>query len=230
VSLRADVVAAARQMHRLGLVAATHGNVSAREGDLVHITPTALPYEGMSEADLVTLSLTGQVVDGEREPSSERRVHLAVYAARPDVAAIVHTHSVYATAGAFGESSSTRARRSSRRPREDPCVRRPRLPRARAPSRGPRSRRSPTAAPRSSPVTASWGWAPRPRGRLPSAPSSSARPSSRGSFQEPRGASGGWGGPRPARAIAATGCARPRWRGPRGARWGRRPRAGRSLR
>ncbi len=101
MSLRADVVAAARQMHRLGLVAATHGNVSAREGDLVHITPTALPYEGMSEADLVTLSLTGQVVDGEREPSSERRVHLAVYAARPDVAAIVHTHSVYATAWSF---------------------------------------------------------------------------------------------------------------------------------
>ena len=108
MSLRAEVVAAARDMHRLGLVAASHGNVSAREADAVHITPTALPYEGMSDEDLVTLSLAGEVVAGHREPSSERRVHLAVYAARPDVSAIVHTHSVYATAWSFrGEPLDT---------------------------------------------------------------------------------------------------------------------------
>jgi L-fuculose-phosphate aldolase len=108
VSLRVEVVAAAREMHRLGLVAATHGNVSAREGDAVHITPSALPYEAMSEDDVVTLSLAGEVVAGGREPSTERRVHLAVYAARPDVAAIVHTHSVHATAWSFrGEPLDT---------------------------------------------------------------------------------------------------------------------------
>ena len=108
MSLRADVVAAAREMHRLGLVVATSGNVSARDGEMVHITPTARDYEGMSEEDLVTLSLAGEILAGEREPSSERRVHLAVYAARPEVAAVVHTHSVHATAWSFtGEALDT---------------------------------------------------------------------------------------------------------------------------
>jgi ribulose-5-phosphate 4-epimerase/fuculose-1-phosphate aldolase len=101
VSLRAEVVAAAKEMHTRGLVAGTTGNVSAREGDLIHITPTAFPYPEMTEDDVVTLDADGAVVAGEREPSTERRVHLAVYAARPDVAAIVHTHSGYATAWTF---------------------------------------------------------------------------------------------------------------------------------
>jgi hypothetical protein len=91
-------------MHRRGLVSGTAGNVSAREGELVHITPSALPYPELTEDDLVTLDAAGAVVAGGREPSSERRVHLAVYAARPDVGAVVHTHSGYATAwSALGE-------------------------------------------------------------------------------------------------------------------------------
>ena len=94
---RADVVPAARAMASAGLVKGSEGNVSVREGDLVHITPAGLPYDEMEENDLVTLSLDGQVVAGEREPSSERAVHLAIYAARPDVVAIVHTHSPAAT-------------------------------------------------------------------------------------------------------------------------------------
>jgi L-fuculose-phosphate aldolase len=108
VSPRAEIVAVAREMLRLGLVAGTSGNVSAREGELIHITPSALPYDEMTEVDLVTLNPEGDVVEGEREPSSERRVHLAVYAARPEVAAIVHTHSVHATAWSFlGEPLDT---------------------------------------------------------------------------------------------------------------------------
>jgi L-fuculose-phosphate aldolase len=103
VSLRAEVVATGREMLRLGLVAGTSGNVSAREGSLIHITPSGLAYDEMDEDDLVTLSAEGEVVEGRREPSGERRVHLAVYAARPEVAAIVHTHSVHATAWSFLE-------------------------------------------------------------------------------------------------------------------------------
>ena len=101
MSLRAEVLAAAREMSRLGLVAGSSGNVSAREGGLVHITPSGLSYREMSEGDLVTLDLEGSVVAGEREPSSERRVHLAVYAQRADAAALVHTHSVHAMAWSF---------------------------------------------------------------------------------------------------------------------------------
>jgi ribulose-5-phosphate 4-epimerase/fuculose-1-phosphate aldolase len=101
VSPRAEVVAAAREMHRVGLVAGTVGNVSVREGDVVHITPSDFPYLEMTEDDLVTLDSDGTVVAGQREPSTERRVHLALYSARPDARAIVHTHSGYATAWAF---------------------------------------------------------------------------------------------------------------------------------
>ena len=98
LSLAAEIVATGQAMLRLGLVAGTSGNVSAREGELVRITPSALPYPEMTVDDLVTLGLDGTIVAGHREPSSERRVHLAVYAARPDARALVHSHSVHATA------------------------------------------------------------------------------------------------------------------------------------
>lgn len=108
MSLRAEIVATAREMHRLGLVAGSAGNVSAREGDRVYITPAGLAYDATTEGDVVTLDLEGAVVAGQREPSSERRVHLAVYAARPDAGALVHTHSTHATAWSFlGEPLDT---------------------------------------------------------------------------------------------------------------------------
>jgi L-fuculose-phosphate aldolase len=99
--VRTAVVEAAREMLRLGLVSGTSGNVSARDGDKVIITPARLAYEAMTEDDLVVLSPAGETIEGERDPSSERRVHVAIYAARPDVGAIVHTHSVHATAWSF---------------------------------------------------------------------------------------------------------------------------------
>jgi L-fuculose-phosphate aldolase len=101
VSLRADVLATAREMHRLGLVVGTAGNVSARGDEFIYITPKALPYDEMTEGDVVKLSLGGEMAGGGREPSSERLVHLAIYAARPEVMAVVHTHSVHATAWSF---------------------------------------------------------------------------------------------------------------------------------
>jgi L-fuculose-phosphate aldolase len=91
-------VASAQGLLRLGLVSGTEGNVSAREGQRVLITPSGLPYPAMTVDDLVALGLDGEVVAGQREPSSERRVHLAVYAARPDARALVHSHSAHATA------------------------------------------------------------------------------------------------------------------------------------
>lgn len=98
MSLRAEVVAAGRELLARGLVAGTSGNVSVRDGERVLITPAATPYPEIGEHDLVALALDGTVLEGERPPSSERRVHLAIYAARPDAGAIVHSHSVHATA------------------------------------------------------------------------------------------------------------------------------------
>jgi L-fuculose-phosphate aldolase len=106
--LRSAVVEAAREMLRLGLVSGTSGNASARDGDMVLITPAALSYEQMTEDDLVEIDMDGEAAEGQREPSSERRVHLAIYAARPEVGAVVHTHSVHATAWSFtGEPLDT---------------------------------------------------------------------------------------------------------------------------
>ena len=106
MSLQAEIVAAAQEMLRLGLVVGTAGNVSAREGDAVHITPAALAYDEMTEDDLVTLPASGR-----HKPSSEWRVHAAIYAARPEVRAVVHTHSVHATAwSCLGEPLDTRVK------------------------------------------------------------------------------------------------------------------------
>jgi L-fuculose-phosphate aldolase len=96
--LRAAVVAAAREMLHLGLVAGTEGNVSVRDADSVLITPSATPYEAMSEDDVVAIDSRGEPTGGAGAPSSEWRVHVAIYAARPDLGAIVHTHSKHATA------------------------------------------------------------------------------------------------------------------------------------
>ena len=82
-----------------GLVTGTQGNVSVRDADRILITPTALPYDAMGEEDVVVFG-----EDNKRPPSTEWRVHAAIYAARPDVGAIVHTHSPAATAHAQGDA------------------------------------------------------------------------------------------------------------------------------
>ena len=98
MSSRAELLQTARELLRLGLVEGTQGNVSVRDAQGILITPSALPYEAMAEEDLVLLDAEGRVLAGSHSPSSEWRVHTAVYAARADVKAIVHTHSPAATA------------------------------------------------------------------------------------------------------------------------------------
>ena len=96
---RAAVVDAARRLEALGLNQGTAGNVGLRiEGGLL-VTPTGLPPAALGDDDVVALDAHGAVRAGERRrPTSEWRLHAAVLAARPDVAAVVHTHSPEATA------------------------------------------------------------------------------------------------------------------------------------
>jgi L-fuculose-phosphate aldolase len=79
-----------------GLVRGTEGNASARAGDLVAVSPTSLPYDTLRSEHISLVTAEGELVEG-RAPSVELPMHLAVLAARPDVGAIVHTHSPYAT-------------------------------------------------------------------------------------------------------------------------------------
>ncbi|MCW3009496.1 MAG: class aldolase/adducin family protein [Solirubrobacterales bacterium] len=96
-----QVIAGARTLVAAGLVVGTVGNVSARVGNRVRITPTRCPYDELTTDDLVTIDLDGRVVAGRHGPSREVPLHLAAYRARADVRAVVHTHSPYATAWSF---------------------------------------------------------------------------------------------------------------------------------
>ena len=100
----AEVIATARRMHGLGLVTGTFGNVSCRLGDAILITPSGLGYEAMTPEDLVRLGMPGDVLGGVRAPSSEFRLHVAIYECVEAADAIVHTHSVSAVR--FAESEA----------------------------------------------------------------------------------------------------------------------------
>jgi L-fuculose-phosphate aldolase len=93
-----DVVDTARRTVADGLVVGTSGNVSARAGDLVLVTPTGVPYDRLGPRDTVAVELaTGRQVRGEFRPTSELPMHLALYR-ETGARAIVHTHAPYATA------------------------------------------------------------------------------------------------------------------------------------
>jgi L-fuculose-phosphate aldolase len=94
-----EIIKTARRMAKLGLVVGSFGNLSCRlDDERVLITPTGLDYFMMELEDIVTLGLDGREFAGRREPSSEFRLHLAIYRARADAQAIVHTHSAHALA------------------------------------------------------------------------------------------------------------------------------------
>lgn len=95
---RAAIVATAQTMERAGLAPNRSGNVSCRFDGGVLITPAGVPYAEMRAADIVALDLAGAVRSGTRTPSSEWPFHTAIYRARPETQAIVHTHSPQATA------------------------------------------------------------------------------------------------------------------------------------
>lgn len=98
---REAVLVHARKMWRAGLVVASAGNVSARVSgrDAIAITPTSVSYDVMTRDQIVVVGLgTGLPVRPKARPSGELPTHLAVYRARPDVGAVVHTHAPFVTA------------------------------------------------------------------------------------------------------------------------------------
>ncbi|HWT07822.1 MAG TPA: class II aldolase/adducin family protein [Roseomonas sp.] len=95
----AAIVAAAQRLDAAGMMPSKSGNISVRDGEGFIVTPAALPYAQMTEADLVRVLPDGTAAPGApHRPSSEWRLHAAIYAARPEVGAVVHTHSPRATA------------------------------------------------------------------------------------------------------------------------------------
>jgi L-fuculose-phosphate aldolase len=94
--LRREIIAACIEMNARGINQGTSGNISARVPEGFVITPSGMPYAEMKPADLVVMHLDGSH-EGTRKPSSEWRFHRDIMKTKPEVGAVVHTHSMFAT-------------------------------------------------------------------------------------------------------------------------------------
>lgn len=92
------LLATAKQMLRTGLVEGTAGNLSARlpDGNIV-MTPSSLDYEAMQLGDLTVVDLDGNVLDGDRGPTTEKALHLACLKRWPELGGVIHSHAMFAT-------------------------------------------------------------------------------------------------------------------------------------
>jgi len=99
VELREAIVEAGLRTIRDGLTVGTWGNISVRdvETGLIYITPSGMDYEHVQADDVVVLTDEIEIVDGSARPSIEKAMHVAVYNAREDVNAVIHTHPVYSS-------------------------------------------------------------------------------------------------------------------------------------
>lgn len=100
--LKKKVYEANMELPKYGLVTFTWGNVSEidRESGLFVIKPSGVPYETMKPEDMVVMSLDGERVEGNYNPSSDTPTHAELYRAFPEIGGVVHTHSSWATSWA----------------------------------------------------------------------------------------------------------------------------------
>ncbi|KJS18930.1 MAG: aldolase [Clostridiaceae bacterium BRH_c20a] len=99
MDLREEVIKIGKELVTQGLVVSTWGNISVKNGDRsFFITPSGMEYQLLEPNDLVLIDLDGNILEGHRKPSSEMPLHLAFYQHRSDITAVVHTHSIYASA------------------------------------------------------------------------------------------------------------------------------------
>lgn len=94
---RAAVAEYGRELVEKDLTSGVGGNLSQRNDDRVAISPSGIPYDRINAEDVPVITVEGEHVEGELDPSSETPMHTMIYRERPDVGAVVHTHSPYAT-------------------------------------------------------------------------------------------------------------------------------------
>ncbi|MBM7561635.1 class II aldolase/adducin family protein [Fusibacter tunisiensis] len=100
---RKEIIEAGRQILESALVIGTWGNISVRvpEDELIAITPSGVDYNRLIPENIPIMDFEGNLIDGNMTPSIELAMHLEIYKNRPDINAIVHTHSTYCTAMAI---------------------------------------------------------------------------------------------------------------------------------
>lgn len=96
--LKQSIINACLRLQAIGYLVGTYGNASARVPGGLIVTPSRVDYEQITPDDMVVVSNDGRVLAGQRPPSSETSVHRLIFNARPDIHAVFHTHSLYATA------------------------------------------------------------------------------------------------------------------------------------
>lgn len=104
---RNELLRIAREIFSSGMVSGTWGNVSSRVPGpgLMLITPSGMDYNEMEAEDMVLLDKEGKVLSGQYKPSVESPLHLGIYKKRPETNAVVHVHSIYATAFAVARQN-----------------------------------------------------------------------------------------------------------------------------
>lgn len=92
------IIEAGKMLDRYGLIALSGGNVSLRTetGEII-ITPSGMPYEELSEDDLIVMNIDGNIIEGSRRPSVDNEALRYIFEKRNDVNAVIHTHQPYAT-------------------------------------------------------------------------------------------------------------------------------------
>ena len=96
--VRREMLEVYAKLAELGYLVGTWGNISVRVVEGLLVTPSRVPLEEMGTADLVLVSMEGKTLKGSRLPSSEMHLHRMVLRKRPDIGALVHSHSPYASA------------------------------------------------------------------------------------------------------------------------------------
>lgn len=92
IDIKCAIIDVCRKMVSEGYFIGTWGNVSAREGDHIILTPSRIEYDKMRPEDLVVIDLQGNILEGNRVPTSEKEVHRQIYLRRKDIRGIVHSH------------------------------------------------------------------------------------------------------------------------------------------
>ncbi|PKQ06362.1 MAG: class II aldolase, partial [Alphaproteobacteria bacterium HGW-Alphaproteobacteria-10] len=107
LALRQQIIDKCRWMNATGLNQGTSGNISARFGDRMLISPSATPYDALEPEMIASMPIDGEygAWEGPLKPSTEWRFHLDIMRARPEVGAVVHTHATHCTVLAIARKS-----------------------------------------------------------------------------------------------------------------------------
>ncbi len=105
MNIKEEICFIGKRMYERGLVASNDGNISVRTENGILVTPTLTSKGYMKEEDLVLIDMDCNILAGTKKPTSEAKLHIEVYKNRPDINAVVHSHSPYACAFAINRKA-----------------------------------------------------------------------------------------------------------------------------